>query len=49
MGFSKSLRPGLVQLRVLDLDKTLDFYTNILGNITVTTNLNRPVQMRTAV
>ena len=31
MGFKRTLRPGLVQLRVLDLDKTLDFYTNILG------------------
>ena len=31
MGFTGTLRPGLVQLRVLDLDKTLDFYTNILG------------------
>jgi catechol 2,3-dioxygenase len=25
------LRPGLVQIRVLDLDKTLDFYRDILG------------------
>ena len=31
MGFKGTLRPGLVQLRVLDLDKTLDFYKNILG------------------
>lgn len=31
MGFYGTLRPGLVQLRVLDLDKTLDFYVNILG------------------
>lgn len=31
MGFKGTLRPGLVQLRVLDLDKTLDFYTNVLG------------------
>ena len=31
MGFNGTLRPGLVQLRVLDLDKTLDFYVNILG------------------
>jgi len=31
MAFSKTLRPGLVQLRVLDLDKTLDFYKNTLG------------------
>lgn len=31
MGFSKTLRPGLVQLRVLDFKQTLDFYKNILG------------------
>lgn len=31
MAISKTLRPGLIQLRVLDLDKTLDFYKNILG------------------
>jgi len=31
MGFCGTLRPGLVQLRVLDLDKTLDFYLNVLG------------------
>jgi catechol 2,3-dioxygenase len=31
MGFYGTLRPGLVQLRVLDLDKTLDFYVNVLG------------------
>jgi len=31
MGFKGTLRPGLVQLRVLDFDKTLDFYKNILG------------------
>jgi catechol 2,3-dioxygenase len=31
MGFKGTLRPGLVQLRVLDLDKTLDFYKNVLG------------------
>ena len=31
MGFRRVLRPGLVQLRVLDLEKTLNFYINILG------------------
>ena len=31
MGFKGTLRPGLVQLKVLDLDETLNFYTNILG------------------
>ena len=31
MGFTKILRPGLVQLRVLDFDETLNFYKNILG------------------
>ncbi|MDR1913562.1 MAG: catechol 2,3-dioxygenase [Clostridiales bacterium] len=31
MGFKGTLRPGLVQLRVLDLEKTLHFYKNILG------------------
>ena len=31
MGFTGTLRPGLVQMRVLDLDKTLNFYNNILG------------------
>ncbi|MDR1558783.1 MAG: catechol 2,3-dioxygenase [Clostridiales bacterium] len=31
MEYGKTLRPGLVQIRVLDLEKTLDFYTNILG------------------
>ncbi|MCL2826223.1 MAG: catechol 2,3-dioxygenase [Eggerthellaceae bacterium] len=31
MGFKGTLRPGLVQLRVLDFDKTLDFYKNVLG------------------
>jgi len=31
MGFKGTLRPGLVQMRVLDLDKTLDFYTRVLG------------------
>ena len=31
MGFCGTLRPGLVQMKVLDLDKTLDFYVNVLG------------------
>jgi len=31
MALNQTLRPGLIQLRVLDLDKTLDFYKNILG------------------
>ncbi len=31
MALSKTLRPGLIQLRVLDLDKTVDFYKDILG------------------
>ncbi|MDR0314376.1 MAG: catechol 2,3-dioxygenase [Oscillospiraceae bacterium] len=31
MAINKTIRPGLIQLRVLDLDKTLDFYKNILG------------------
>ena len=31
MGFKGTLRPGLVQLRVLDLNETLDFYINVLG------------------
>lgn len=31
MGFKGTLRPGLVQMRVLDLGKTLDFYKNVLG------------------
>jgi catechol 2,3-dioxygenase len=31
MGFRGTLRPGLIQLRVLDLDQTLNFYKNILG------------------
>lgn len=31
MAFKGTLRPGLVQLRVLDFDKTLHFYKEILG------------------
>lgn len=31
MGFKGTLRPGLVQLRVLDLEDTLEFYKNVLG------------------
>lgn len=31
MSVNGTLRPGHIQLRVLDLDKTLDFYKNILG------------------
>ena len=31
MGFKRSLRPGLIQLRVLDLERTLSFYKNVLG------------------
>lgn len=31
MGFTGTLRPGLVQLRVLDFNETLSFYKNILG------------------
>lgn len=31
MALNQTLRPGLIQLRVLDLDKTLNFYKNILG------------------
>ncbi len=31
MALNKTLRPGLIQLRVLDLDQTLKFYKNILG------------------
>jgi len=31
MAFRRMVRPGFVQLRVLDLDKTLNFYKNILG------------------
>jgi len=35
MGFCATLRPGLIQLKVLDLDKTLNFYKDILGLIEV--------------
>lgn len=31
MALNQTMRPGLIQIRVLDLDKTLDFYKNILG------------------
>jgi len=31
MGFKGTLRPGLVQMKVLDLDETLNFYKNVLG------------------
>lgn len=31
MAITSTLRPGLVQIRVLDLDKTLNFYKDILG------------------
>lgn len=31
MAINKTIRPGLIQIRVLDLDKTLNFYKNILG------------------
>ena len=31
MAFHSTVRPGLIQIRVLDLDKTLKFYTDILG------------------
>ncbi|MBS7525287.1 catechol 2,3-dioxygenase [Fusibacter paucivorans] len=31
MALNQSLRPGLIQLRVLDLDETLKFYKDILG------------------
>jgi len=31
MAFHGTVRPGLIQLRVMDLDKTLKFYTDILG------------------
>lgn len=31
MAITKTIRPGLIQLRVLDLDKTLEFYRDILG------------------
>ena len=31
MGLNATLRPGLVQMKVLDLDKTLNFYKDILG------------------
>lgn len=31
MGFKGTLRPGLVQMRVLDFDETLNFYKNVLG------------------
>jgi catechol 2,3-dioxygenase len=31
MGFHGTIRPGLIQIKVLDLDKTLHFYKEILG------------------
>jgi catechol 2,3-dioxygenase len=31
MAFTGTLRPGLIQLRVTDLDETLHFYKNVLG------------------
>ena len=31
MALNQTLRPGLIQLRVLDLEETLNFYKNILG------------------
>jgi catechol 2,3-dioxygenase len=31
MAFHGTVRPGLIQMKVLDLDKTLNFYKNILG------------------
>ncbi len=30
MAISKTIRPGLIQIRVLDMDKTLDFYKRVL-------------------
>jgi catechol 2,3-dioxygenase len=42
MALNQTLRPGLIQLRVLDLDKTLDFYKNILGLDEVTAHGGRP-------
>ncbi|MBP3891569.1 MAG: catechol 2,3-dioxygenase [Solobacterium sp.] len=31
MAISKTIRPGLIQLRVLDLDETLNFYKTVVG------------------
>ena len=31
MGICATTRPGLIQVKVLDLDKTLNFYKEILG------------------
>jgi len=31
MGIGATIRPGLIQIKVLDLDKTLNFYKDILG------------------
>lgn len=31
MAINKTIRPGLIQIRVLDMDKTLDFYKRVLG------------------
>jgi len=31
MGFTKTTRPGLIQLKVLDMDKSLPVYRDILG------------------
>jgi catechol 2,3-dioxygenase len=35
MELGSTIRPGLVQLRVLDIDRSVNFYTNILGLIYV--------------
>ena len=33
MAMSGVLRPGHMQLKVLDLDESVDFYTNVVGLI----------------
>ena len=47
MALNQTLRPGLIQLRVLDLDKTLDFYKNILGLDEVTRTADGRVCLKT--
>ena len=47
MALNQTLRPGLIQMRVLDLDKTLDFYKNILGLDEVTRTADGRVCLKT--
>ena len=48
MAISKTIRPGLIQMRVVNLDESVAFYRDIMGLDVVGTTSDGRVMLKTA-